>query len=175
MSVAQPSRPSSVVLRPLSHGRPNYSDAFPSVGEVIMMCLPFDMPGGSSIVPSTAISGSSSRNYHPCVVVEHRVDYSGGLDDLKWSAVIYVCRSYSGESDPTAYVESLGQDRKVLLPVPSLHCPDTPVEFGEPLRFDNFFARSPTWLVAGGPYEAHMGGNGPVRCTMRSPNRTEFY
>lgn len=102
------------------------------------------MPGPPSLISASALSGSNSRNYHP-VVVSALTDYGDS-----WGLFVFVCRSFSSQSDPVAYLQSLEvEERDMLLPLPchSNEQLNTPQAFGAPLRCDNYVSLKPTWLI----------------------------
>ena len=65
-------------LRPFnSNGARDPSNRPPSVGEPILVRLPHNMPGASSVISGSALSGANSTSYHPCIV--YCVFRSGGV------------------------------------------------------------------------------------------------
>ncbi|KAL0636493.1 hypothetical protein Q9L58_004543 [Maublancomyces gigas] len=128
-------------LRPFVNRVRDLSVRFPELGELVLMRLPFNMPGPASIISDSAISGSNGHKYHPCIVV--------GFN----------------EPDPVSYVNSLlPTERDQLLPLiyyPYPHSHYSPPGFGPPLSLENFLSDKPVWLVIN-PFIVDMG-NSPYK------------
>lgn len=163
MAAPIPSHPLAP-LRPYVNGERDMNVHLPAIGELIMMRLPFNMPGPTSIISNSAISGSNERNYHPCLVIRMV------LDDDCWEVEVYICRSFREKSDPVSYVRSLPpSDYNLFLPLPSCYIPppDTPSGFGAPLSFNNsYYSQKPGWLLAK-PTIVYMDERSPVCCLSR--------
>ena len=81
---------------------------FPYVDELISVLLPHNIPGASSAISSSALSGANNTNYHPCLVCSVSrsggVKAGGGGGGALWTMQVIVGRSYSTLQDPTGYV-----------------------------------------------------------------------
>ena len=157
----------SGVLRPFdSNGARDPSNRFPYVGELIFVRLPHNVPGASSAISSSALSGANGTNYHLCLVC--CVSRSGGVkagggSGALWAMQVIVGRSYSTLQDPIGYVRSLPTEHfNRLLPLPHNPPLETPAGFGSQISMHvtRTLAR-PTWLIAE-IVDVSMGANSAV-------------
>ncbi|KAF8250252.1 hypothetical protein K440DRAFT_659692 [Wilcoxina mikolae CBS 423.85] len=140
-------------LRPYVHGAWDPAVGLPPRGSVIIIRLPFSMPGPASVISSSAVSGATRYNYHLCIVINSM----GGFHD--WELDVFVCRSFSEQLDPISYVSGLDQlTSKYLIPLHWDPALPTPAVFGAPLSLPDYIPRRATWVIASSCH-INMGGN----------------
>jgi hypothetical protein len=126
-----------------------------------------DSSGSVLAVTSTVSKAEGEdRNFraHPCIVSDVRYETSLVTGSLSWSLTVFPCRSFSGISDPAAWIEAMSpalKDRHIPLPPPAGHeFPPTPAAFGRPIEASLIPLRC-TWILAQ-LHNVNMGVNGGV-------------
>ena|SRR5436190_2479550 len=174
--------------RPFDHGS-RTSVSLPNRGDIILVNInvaristslsDITGPPSSELATTTDSSASDlagrtrskaegeigSYQLHPCIVLGAETKLLDPLNDCySWSLTVLPCRSFSGVSDPAAYVAAmppaLNYRHIPLPPPPGEDPPPTPDAFGDPIEV-SLVPRRCTWIVAE-VRTLEMGINGGV-------------